>query len=284
MLLKRLRNERLPQATLDGYLTIGPQTTRDVMSNPIVAKIYSLIHNILMRASQGRNHDTYLIDLYCKNKAPPAAFRMLGDYVPTGHMATFQVGHFSGGLLERVAGSSQNVLLTSNVCQNVMNVVNTTFKQQPHQGLCFNITSLKLITNVPTAQTHKSLVARANHFAPDTIVTEESGALTFLDPNFTLESKNLSRSAYLGHLHEGTRKGFKVYSIHRPCPTFTSYANVLIKDHRSHRKGVRLLTHPEMLKLNNFPPEVVEFLVQCGEAKANRYIANSIPTNMLYTI
>ena len=41
MLLHRLRNDTIPQAMKDGYLVIGPETTQDVMTNPIVAKVYT---------------------------------------------------------------------------------------------------------------------------------------------------------------------------------------------------------------------------------------------------
>jgi len=285
MLLERLQNEFLQQALKDRYLVIGPTTTRDVMSNPIVAKVYTMIYNITRRSSQARTHDTYLIDLYGENKALKGCYKAVDGHLGPGQATTFQVGHFSSGLLPgSVNALSQEIQVKKNICQKMMPLSNTSFTQSKHQDLCFNIVTLKSVSDVSSEETHARLTDYTNYFAPNTVVAESDGLLAFLDPSFTLDSKNLSRSAYLGHLFEGKCKGFKVYSRHRPCPTFTSYANVLIKDDRSLRKGVRLLSRTEMLRLNNFPPEIIKFLEGSTQAEANRYIANSIPTNMLHNI
>ena len=157
-------------------------------------------------------------------------------------------------------------------------------KQQPFTGLCFNVVSVKLFSDPKDLLASRQLlIKQANSFSRDTIITEPDGRLTFLDPHFSLQRKHLTRSAYLGHLHEGRDKGCKVYSIKRPCPTFTSYGNVLIWDDRVSPGQVRKLSFNEMLRLNSFPLQTVHML-QENKDKALRYIANAIPTNMLHTI
>ena len=67
------------QALRDGYLVIGPDTSRDVMTNPIVAKVYTLIYNIMRRTASCGNHTKYLIDLYANRKCLKAAQEALQD-------------------------------------------------------------------------------------------------------------------------------------------------------------------------------------------------------------
>jgi hypothetical protein len=129
-----------------------------------------------------------------------------------------------------------------NICQNVYSVGQRqtvlSVSREPIVGECYTITSVR---NHPQIKSpHKTIVTKANSFAPGTLIFQR-GKMIFADPFFTLDFENLARSCYLGHLLRGTRKGCKVYSIHRPCPTFTGWANVLIKDHRGKRKGVRYL-------------------------------------------
>ena len=109
MLLLRLRTDNIPQAHRDGYLVIGPDTTQDVMTNPIVAKVYTLIYNIMRRTASCGNHTKYLIDLYGNQKCLKAAQKMR-QYGTSGNvkvdeanlskLTTFAVGYYSGGRLK----------------------------------------------------------------------------------------------------------------------------------------------------------------------------------------
>jgi len=71
-----LKRDTIPQALKDGYLKIGPDVTQDVMTNPIVAKVYSIIYNIMRRTSACGNHTTYVIDLFGNQTGLKAAQEM----------------------------------------------------------------------------------------------------------------------------------------------------------------------------------------------------------------
>ena len=115
--------------------------------------------------------------------------------------------------------------------------------------------------------------------------------------NCTDSSSRLTRAAYLGHLRRSHLKGNKINSIERPAPTFTGWGNILIKDDRDPQCcGLRYLSVEEILRLNNFPPRIVEFLRSIAKPNGNKtydskgtqramnYIANSIPTGTLHAI
>mmetsp|Transcript_13701 Transcript_13701/g.42408 ORF Transcript_13701/g.42408 Transcript_13701/m.42408 type:complete len:199 (-) Transcript_13701:448-1044(-) len=62
-LLDRLRNERLTdKIETDRYLVLGAETPQEIISNPIVAKVYTLLYNTLHRNTATSQHDTYVID------------------------------------------------------------------------------------------------------------------------------------------------------------------------------------------------------------------------------
>mmetsp|Transcript_3957 Transcript_3957/g.11683 ORF Transcript_3957/g.11683 Transcript_3957/m.11683 type:complete len:926 (+) Transcript_3957:247-3024(+) len=291
LLLTRLCNENLPQAQEDGYLTIGPYASRDLMTNPLVAKAYSLIYNIMQRTS-GKCHNIYLIDIFENRTTLEAAFKLKQPSDRLTDVATFTVGFFSGANLVRKRSlkgvyhetASVSTLDQINTCQSVFFPSNgKTITETKHKGTCFRITT------VASHQRHSGvrdyLIKLANSYVPYTIVLEESGLLNFLDPKYTIETKHLTRAGYIGHIHAGTEKGCKVYSIHRPCPTYTKYHNVLIWDNRtSHHCGVRNLTLTEAIRLNNFPPEIESYLYSIEPSMAYQYIANSIPAGTLHTI
>ena len=127
-ILLRLRNEHLAEARRDGYLTIGPYATRDLMTNPLVAKLYTLIHNIFQRSS-AKLHPTYLIDIFENQSSLTAASKLKRPNGSLNSISTFTVGYFKGGdLINRkpffTSAQQKNTPWTSpqriNTCQSVL--------------------------------------------------------------------------------------------------------------------------------------------------------------------
>ena len=116
-------------------------------------------------------------------------------------------------------------------------------------------------------------------------IVKENNIARFVDPQFTIDKLRLSRSAYLGHLASGNQKGKKIYSPHRPLPTYTSSNDTIVLDTRDPRTtGIRYLTRSEVLRINNHPKPIKQFLQQCSYTAACKYIANAIPSGMVKKI
>jgi len=293
-ILLRLRNEHLAEARRDGYLTIGPYATRDLMTNPLVAKLYTLIHNIFQRSS-AKLHPTYLIDIFENQSSLTAASKLKRPNGSLNSISTFTVGYFKGGdLINRkpffTSAQQKNTPWTSpqriNTCQSVYFPSCISYiMESKHEGTCFRITSVASPEPNDFKKVRNHIIKLANSYIPNTIVLEPSGLINFLGPYFSIESKHLACSGYIGHLPNLKEKGGKIYSIHRSCPTFTGHNNVLILDQRStHHRGVRNLTIDEVIRLNNYPPEIQFFLHSQDVSLAAKYVANGVPCGMLHTI
>jgi len=301
MLLDRLA--QYPEVSLvDGCLVLGAETPPEVLSNPIVAKIWTMVHNIMYRC--GVPKDTYIINMrQTQNKHK---------------RDTIEVAHTLGAAMDQLAitrvgypdwhqdkgDTSPNpdfelrcpvptsypgqrnkyMYRPVDVYQRVY-CPKTAFgiKEIPVSGICYSIVAFQRHNH--DAETKRNLIRTMNRFASRTVVLDENNLAIFRDPHFTLEEKHLARSVYLGHLHGSTKKGAKVYSIERSCPTYTSYDNVLIKDNRDPKfTGIRKLTKKEVIRLNSPPGEIRAFLENCEHNDACKYVANAIPTRMLHTI
>ena len=136
----------------------------------------------------------------------------------------------------------------------------------------------------------KEMSAKANLLAASSVIIKHNSLLQYIDTEFLLEAKHLSRSSCLGHLEGHSMiKGYKVYSTERPCGTFTSHANILINDTRHNKtSGIRLLTFNEICRLDLHSPAQIDFFTdlanEFGEHLAYKYIAKCIPPGMLYVI
>jgi len=275
-LLGRVKKE---YPSLD-FIAIGPDQSQDFLSDPLISKVYSIVYNICQRCKHAHTHDTYFIDL----KSEAHGLEEMYWLKDTGNVAlpmhavnVFNVGYFKGGdlvLFDKGPSykDAPTVLLPKrvNICQSVYNVVRP-FKRAPFVGRLYTITTAKLTDR---KNAHREIMAKANSYAPNTIILLNS-QMKFLDPNFTLDKKHLTRSAYIGHLESGKTKSYKVYSIHRPSPTQTGYPNMLILDERDSKfSGVRYLTKYEIFRLNNHPKPIYDFLFRCKVQDAYKYIAN----------
>ena len=88
-------------------------------------------------------------------------------------------------------------------CQNVF-LPTPQVEEEPHEGEKFTICTLFDPDRLNSQEVHRHIISLANDYTPHTIVNTDTGDLVFFDPIFHLESKHLARSAYLGHLEEGT--------------------------------------------------------------------------------
>ncbi len=204
------------------FIQIDQTKSSLFLSDPLISKLYTLIHNILQRCDLKQYHDTYLIDLRPQATVIDEAFKMQPDH-EIGGKCVFNVGLHTGGNLnldypifdEHEDGRPTNMLRRRvNICQNVYPLMRPA-RRTESKGSCFTILTLNQF-NDPTS--HEEIIKKANSFAPNTIV-KEGNIARFFDPQFTIDKLRLSRSAYLGHLESGNQKGKKIYSANRPLPT-----------------------------------------------------------------
>ena len=263
--------------------------TRLQMAHPLMARAWSIVHNICKRAGRlANNHDTYIVDLNANSKGLSLANAIRSSAPPplaNRSVKTFSVGCYTGGELV-VEYPRPSPCAQHNIFRTVYTMAaQVKLKLAPHEGVLYNISSVCRFPDQPQRVVQDKVMEQANAFASKTLVRDSDGNIHFHDRAFTLARLNLSRSHYLGHLSSGTRKGFKVYSIRRALPTFTSYANILIYDDRDpDNKGVRLLSRDEIFRINLFSEEQVRFLRSQQSKQAYKYVANCIPPGMLHTI
>ena len=256
----------------------------------MLAKSWSIIHNIFKRAGGLiNNHDTYIADLVSNSKglslADAIRDKSADGSLQTRSLSTFSVGCYTGGELS-ITSADIGTSFSNAIFRNVYSLSSSArAKLLPHKGTLFNITSVCRFPDKQSSDIQNLIMEQSNSYAPNTLLRTDNGFIEYYDQSFALAHCHLSRSHYLGHLNSGKRKGFKIYDIERPLPTFTSFGNILIYDNRDpRRKGVRLLSIAEMHRVNLFSESQIKFFRSFHAQQACKWIASCIPPGMLHTI
>jgi len=299
MLIERALNE--PNITSNKTpIVLGTDLkgrSHKVLGNPLVCKIWSIIYNIIQRCNLCCHHDTFVIDTAGDGSGLRTAFALRHKVkiksVLSGNLATFSVGQYSGGELATgpvYAKGTISFAEKNNIYSQVLALsLKTQAQLLPHNGFMFNISTFQRYPSLKADKFRSSIARQANSLVKGTLHFTNKNLAEFKDPCYLFQSLHITRSCYIGHLQISKRKGFKVYHPDRPAPTFTGHANILILDERSKRdQTVRLLSFNEICRLNNFSPQLLNFLKEVsarhGSARAYKYIANSIPAGMLHSL
>ena len=263
----------------------------------MLVKLWCVLHNISIRSNTSKFHDTFVVDLKGNGNGlkiaqilnPSSRLDLKAQF--SNARCTFSVGSYTGGQLTFQTSATWPSDLEINIfSQSYVLSTTRTPTLMEHTGLLFNIVSLRKYPKDDPKVLLKEMSAQANLIATNSVIIQNDSHLQYYDTKFLLESKHLSRSSCLGHLEGHSMiKGYKVYSTERPCGTFTSHANILIKDTRYNKKsGIRLLTFNEICRLDFHSPAQIDFFTdlahEFGEHLAYKYIANCIPPGMLYVI
>jgi len=256
----------------------------------MLAKSWSIIHNIFKRAGRLiNNHDTYIVDLDANSKglslADAIRDKSIDSSLQSRSLSTFSVGCYTGGELS-ITSADTGISFSNAIFRNVYSLASSSHSQLlPHTGTLFNVTSVCRFPDKQSSDIQNLIMEQSNSYAPNTLLRTDNGFIEYYDQSFALAHCHLSRSHYLGHLHSGKRKGFKIYDIERPLPTFTSFGNILIYDNRDpRRKGIRLLSIAEMYRINLFSESQEIFFRSVHAQQACKWIASCIPPGMLHTI
>mmetsp|Transcript_11505 Transcript_11505/g.14115 ORF Transcript_11505/g.14115 Transcript_11505/m.14115 type:complete len:643 (+) Transcript_11505:252-2180(+) len=248
------------------------------MNEPIDAKVFSVIYNILARDTKHHPRGTptniriIATEDNSNDTARPECFT-------ASEAIIFSGGSYSGGLVSISSKSINTIINTFGETYTVRSKPDLTVTHQNHYGFRW------VVTAIHCKPSSKSCITATVRYVNQVLLesysfNSHSILLFYYDKTFALFDCHIRGSRLLGYTAESTRRS--VYSIYAPSPSLRPLNDIIIYDDRPKTgPSLRYLTLNECLRICQFANDEVVYLRSLPRSDAVHMISCATPIGTL---